>query len=89
MNWIVALQLVFIFRPHFSALYCQVPLGVPSDCLYRAELCPSFVAELEKRFKKNERQMQKQRTQLDELRENATVVRDEIRKQVHEYSSCV
>lgn len=47
------------------------------------------VAGLEKRFKNNEQRMQKQRLELDELKENATVVRDEIREQVQKYSNCV
>lgn len=33
--------------------------------------------------------MQKQRLELDELKENVTVVRDEIREQVQKYSNCV
>ncbi|KAM7404247.1 hypothetical protein PAMP_011613 [Pampus punctatissimus] len=44
--------------------------------------------ELEKNFKRNEKRMQRQRTELEELKENATVVRDHIRKQVQKYSSC-
>lgn len=47
------------------------------------------VAELEKKFKSNEQRMHKQRMELDELKENATVVRDEIREQVQKYSNCV
>lgn len=46
-------------------------------------------AELEKKFKNNEQRMQRQRTELDELRVNATQVRDEIREQVQKYSNCV
>uniref|UniRef100_A0A8C2ZAT6 Laminin, beta 2-like n=1 Tax=Cyclopterus lumpus TaxID=8103 RepID=A0A8C2ZAT6_CYCLU len=49
----------------------------------------SVFAELEKKFKSNEQRMQKQRLELDELKENATVVRDEIRDQVQKYSNCV
>lgn len=45
--------------------------------------------ELEKKLKNNEQQMQKQRLELDELKENITVVRDEIREQVRKYSNCV
>ncbi|XP_034394038.1 laminin subunit beta-2 [Cyclopterus lumpus] len=45
--------------------------------------------KLEKKFKSNEQRMQKQRLELDELKENATVVRDEIRDQVQKYSNCV
>lgn len=62
---------------------------VSSCTLTHTELCLSVVAELEKKFRSNERRMQRQRTELDELRENATVVRDEIRQQVQEYSNCV
>lgn len=47
------------------------------------------IAELEKKFKNNEQRMQRQRTELDELRVNATQVRDEIREQVQKYSNCV
>ncbi|KAG7235214.1 hypothetical protein INR49_030617, partial [Caranx melampygus] len=45
--------------------------------------------KLEKKFRSNERRMQRQRMELDELRENATVVRDEIREQVQKYSNCL
>ncbi|TNN38678.1 Laminin subunit beta-2 [Liparis tanakae] len=45
--------------------------------------------KLEKKFRSNEQRMQKQRLELDELKENATVVRDEIRDQVQKYSNCV
>lgn len=45
-------------------------------------------AELERRFKSNEQRMQMQRMELDELKENATLVRDEIRDQVQKYSNC-
>lgn len=48
-----------------------------------------YLAELEKKFKNNEQRMQRQRTELDELRVNATQVRDEIREQVQKYSNCV
>ncbi|XP_056896731.1 laminin subunit beta-2 isoform X1 [Takifugu flavidus] len=44
---------------------------------------------LEKKLKNNEQQMQKQRLELDELKENVTVVRDEIREQVRKYSNCL
>uniref|UniRef100_H3CA06 Laminin, beta 2-like n=1 Tax=Tetraodon nigroviridis TaxID=99883 RepID=H3CA06_TETNG len=43
---------------------------------------------LERKFRSNEQQLQKQRVELDELKENVTLVRDEIRKQVQKYSSC-
>lgn len=48
-----------------------------------------FFAELERRFRSNEQQMQKQRVELDGLKENVTLVRDEIREQVQKYSNCV
>lgn len=44
--------------------------------------------KLEKRFKNNEKQMEKLRDELDNLRQNATVVRDKIREEVQKYSSC-
>ncbi|KAF3696520.1 Laminin subunit beta-2 [Channa argus] len=43
---------------------------------------------LERKFKLNEQRMQEQRMELDELKENATVVRDAIREQVRKYSNC-
>lgn len=54
-------------------------------------LIPNFwrFAELEKKFKNNEQRMQRQRTELDELHQNATQVRNEIREQVQKYSNCV
>lgn len=48
-----------------------------------------FFVGLEKKLKNNEQQMQKQRLELDELKENVTVVRDEIREQVRKYSNCL
>lgn len=48
-----------------------------------------MVAELENRFKNNEQRIQRQRVVLDQLKENATMVRDEIREQVQKYSSCL
>lgn len=45
-------------------------------------------AELEKKFKTNEQRMQQQRTELDELHQNATQVHNKIRDQVKTYSSC-
>ncbi|XP_077371311.1 laminin subunit beta-1 isoform X3 [Festucalex cinctus] len=44
--------------------------------------------KLEKKFRSNEERMQQQRTELDELKENATLVRDVIRDQVQKYGSC-
>lgn len=75
---------------------CLEPLSkVPNSqlhfCLVLLELLLNEVvfAELERRFRSNEQQMQKQRVELDGLKENVTLVRDEIREQVQKYSSCV
>lgn len=59
------------------------------DLLLKASKGIEQLRKLEKKFKINEQQMQKQRTELDELKENATLVRDEIREQVQKYSNCV
>lgn len=59
------------------------------DLLNKASKGIEQLKRLEKRFKNNEQRMQKQRLELDELKENATVVRDEIREQVQKYSNCV
>ncbi|XP_005744725.1 laminin subunit beta-2 isoform X1 [Pundamilia nyererei] len=45
--------------------------------------------ELEEKFKNNERRMEKQRLELDKLKDNATSVRDEIRHRVQNYNTCV
>lgn len=47
------------------------------------------IAELEEKFKNNERRMEKQRMELDNLKDNATSVRDEIRHRVQNYNTCV
>lgn len=47
------------------------------------------IAELEEKFKNNERRMEKQRLELDKLKDNATSVRDEIRHRVQNYNTCV
>lgn len=47
-----------------------------------------MISVLEERFKFNEQRMQEQRLELDELKENATVVQREIRDQVQKYSNC-
>ncbi|KAJ4933887.1 hypothetical protein JOQ06_006696, partial [Pogonophryne albipinna] len=52
------------------------------DLLNKATKGIEQLRKLEKKFKSNEQRMQRQRTELDELKENATVVRDEIRVQV-------
>lgn len=44
--------------------------------------------KLEKKFRVNEQRMQKQRSELEELKGNVTFVRDEIREQVQKYSNC-
>ncbi|XP_028308812.1 laminin subunit beta-2 isoform X2 [Gouania willdenowi] len=44
--------------------------------------------KLEKRFRTNEERMENQLLELDQLKENATSVRDEIREQVQKYSNC-
>ena len=63
---------------------------VQSPLLLSPMLTPvSLSAELEKKLKNNKQRMERQGLELDELKENATVVRDEIRDQVHKYSNCV
>lgn len=47
------------------------------------------ITELEKMFKNNEMRMEKQRIELDELKDNATSVRDEIRDRVQKYNTCL
>ncbi|XP_040008988.1 laminin subunit beta-1 isoform X2 [Xiphias gladius] len=59
------------------------------DLLNKATNGIKQLEKLEKKFKSNERRMQRQRMELDALKENATVVRDEIREQVQKYSNCV
>lgn len=59
------------------------------DLLNKASKGIEQLSKLEKKFKNNEQRMQKQRMELDELKENATVVRDDIREQVQKYSNCV
>ncbi|XP_069025233.1 laminin subunit beta-1 [Embiotoca jacksoni] len=58
------------------------------DLFSKAKTGIKQLDKLEKKFKNNEQRMQKQRMELDELKENATVVRDKIREQVQKYSSC-
>ncbi|XP_070766889.1 laminin subunit beta-1 [Enoplosus armatus] len=59
------------------------------DLLNKASKGIEQLRKLEKKFKSNEQRMQRQRMELDGLKENATVVRDEIREQVQKYSNCV
>ncbi|XP_037130494.1 laminin subunit beta-2 [Syngnathus acus] len=56
--------------------------------LNKANKSMEQLKQLEKKFKSNEQRMQEQRTELDELKENATLVRDVIRNQVQNYGSC-
>ncbi|XP_071783632.2 laminin subunit beta-1 isoform X1 [Centroberyx gerrardi] len=58
------------------------------DLLNKANKGIEQLKKLEKKFKSNEQRMQKQRDELAELEKNATVVREEIREQVHKYSNC-
>ncbi|XP_061621813.1 laminin subunit beta-2 [Phyllopteryx taeniolatus] len=58
------------------------------ELLKRANKGMEQLKKLEKKFKSNEQRMQQQRAELDELKENATLVRDVIRDQVQKYSSC-
>ncbi|TMS16035.1 Laminin subunit beta-1, partial [Larimichthys crocea] len=51
------------------------------DLLNEAKKGIEQLKKLEKKFRNNEQKMQKQRMELDELKENATMVRDEIREQ--------
>ncbi|XP_041654584.1 laminin subunit beta-4-like [Cheilinus undulatus] len=59
------------------------------DLLNKATKGTEKLKKLEKKFRSNEQRMQRQRTELDQLKENATLVRDEIREQVQKYSNCV
>ncbi|XP_041655654.1 laminin subunit beta-2 [Cheilinus undulatus] len=59
------------------------------DLLNKATKGIEQLKKLEKKFRSNEQRMQRQRTELDQLKENATLVRDEIREQVQKYSNCV
>ncbi|XP_072309145.1 laminin subunit beta-2-like, partial [Eucyclogobius newberryi] len=47
-----------------------------------------LLKKLEKKFRSNEQKLQRQRSELDQLRGNVTFVRDEIRNQVQKYSNC-
>lgn len=51
-------------------------------------VCRSVIAELEKKLKSNEERMERQHMELDDLKNNVTAVRDEIRKQVQYFSTC-
>ncbi|XP_051915351.1 laminin subunit beta-2 [Hippocampus zosterae] len=58
------------------------------ELLNKANMGMEQLKKLEKKFKNNEQRMQQQRTELEELKENATLVRDIIRDQVQKYGSC-
>ncbi|KAM8864102.1 laminin subunit beta-1 isoform 3-T5 [Spinachia spinachia] len=58
------------------------------DLLSKASQGIEQLRKLEKKFKSNEERMKKQRMELDQLKDKATVVRDEIRAQVQKYSNC-
>lgn len=58
------------------------------DLLNKATKGIEQLRKLEKKFKSNEQRMQRQRTELDQLKDNATQVRDEIWEQVQKYSNC-
>ncbi|XP_035015327.1 laminin subunit beta-2 [Hippoglossus stenolepis] len=59
------------------------------DLLNKAKNGIKQLEKLEKKLKNNKQRMERQGLELDELKENATVVRDEIRDQVQKYSNCV
>ncbi|KAM6924939.1 laminin subunit beta-1 [Xenentodon cancila] len=58
------------------------------DLLDKAQKGIQDLDKLQERFRTNERRMQKQREELDNLKQNVTVVRDAIREQVQKYSNC-
>ncbi|XP_076019504.1 laminin subunit beta-1 [Genypterus blacodes] len=58
------------------------------DLLSKANKGIEQLKKLEKKFRNNEQRMQRQRDELTELERNATLVREEIRDQVHKYSNC-
>uniref|UniRef100_A0A3B3Z8Y5 Uncharacterized protein n=1 Tax=Periophthalmus magnuspinnatus TaxID=409849 RepID=A0A3B3Z8Y5_9GOBI len=59
------------------------------ELLNKANSGVEQLKKLEKKFRNNEQKMQRQRSELEELRGNVTFVRDEIRDQVQKYSNCV
>ncbi|XP_060930658.1 laminin subunit beta-2 [Limanda limanda] len=59
------------------------------DLLNKATSGIKQLERLEKKLKNNKQRMERQGVELDELKENATVVRDQIRDQVQKYSTCV
>lgn len=58
------------------------------DLLHQATRGLETLKKLEKKFRVNEQRMQRQRSELESLKGNATDVRDEIRDQVQKYSNC-
>ncbi|KAM9785727.1 laminin subunit beta-1 [Neosynchiropus ocellatus] len=59
------------------------------DLLNKANKGLEQLKKLERKFRSNEQRLEKQRSELDQLKHNATAVRDDIREQVQLYSSCV
>ncbi|CAL9703699.1 unnamed protein product [Knipowitschia caucasica] len=62
--------------------------GEAESLLSQATEGAELLRKLEKKFRSNEQKLQRQRSELDELRGNVTFVRDEIRNQVQKYSHC-
>ncbi|XP_058498691.1 laminin subunit beta-2 [Solea solea] len=60
-----------------------------NDLLNKATNGIKELEKLEKKLKKNEQWMQSKHVALEELRKNATLLRDDIREQVQKYSNCV
>uniref|UniRef100_A0AAV2M1Q1 Laminin subunit beta-2-like n=1 Tax=Knipowitschia caucasica TaxID=637954 RepID=A0AAV2M1Q1_KNICA len=60
--------------------------GEAESLLSQATEGAELLRKLEKKFRSNEQKLQRQRSELDELRGNVTFVRDEIRNQVQKYS---
>ncbi|XP_062248507.1 laminin subunit beta-1 [Platichthys flesus] len=59
------------------------------DLLKKATSGIEQLKRLEKTLKNNKLRMEEQGVELDKLKENATLVRDQIRDQVQKYSTCV
>ncbi|KAM9343533.1 LOW QUALITY PROTEIN: laminin subunit beta-1 [Pholidichthys leucotaenia] len=58
------------------------------DLLNEAKNGIKQLDRLEKKFRNNEQRMEKQGLELNELKDNVTMVRDQIRNQVQQYSNC-
>lgn len=65
---------------------CPAVQLVESQCLCFVLF---FCAELGELLKNNEERMKKQREELEDLKQNATDVRDQIQAGVQKYSNCV